>query len=345
MLMTAALLSRTRTRATLSTESLAGMLQERSLAEPTVWSYARPPRALVCNDQEIWIWSLETILGPSGFSVARATTAAQVLEQVRRSSPDIILMHDQLRDVSAVELCRQLRDEELICSATPVVITTTGPCRRRDRLNVLRAGAWDYCSLPLDAEELIAKLKVFLRAKLTSDQAHAEGLIDPDTGLYDVQGILQRLRELGLAARRHARALGCATLSYEEALPGPNRIGPVAGDLMPAAELFGDRVPALLRKVVRGSDIVGRLGQNEYVILAPETEMPGLMQLANRLVTAFDAETVAYGAAASLRVGCYAVPDFGSIHIEPVEMIVRSTQALRLAQLPGASPVQTFRKE
>ena len=342
--MTRSLPLRTLTLVTLPTESFAGMLQERSLAEPTVWSNARPPRALVCNDQEIWIWSLETILGPSGFSVSRATTAAQVLEQVRRSSPDIILMHDQLRDASGVDLCRQLRDEELICAATPVVITTTGPCRRRDRLNVLRAGAWDYCSLPLDAEELIAKLKVFLRAKLTSDQAHADGLIDPDTGLYDVQGILQRLRELGLAARRHARALGCATISYEEALAGPNRIASMAGDIIPV-EPYGDRVPALLRKVVRGSDIVGRLGQNEYVILAPETEMPGLMQLANRLMSTFDAETHAFGTSARLRIGCYAVPDFGSIHIEPVEMIVRSTQALRLAQLPGASPVQKFRKD
>src|SRR5690606_3733256 len=32
-------------------DSIAGMLQERDLAEPAVWSHARPPRALVCNDQ------------------------------------------------------------------------------------------------------------------------------------------------------------------------------------------------------------------------------------------------------------------------------------------------------
>lgn len=322
-------------------ESIAGMLQERDLAEPAVWSHARPPRALVCNDQEIWIWSLETILGPSGFSVSRASSAAQVIEQVRIAAPDVILLHDQLRDTSGVELCRRLRSERLVGAATPIVVTTTGPCRRKDRLQVLRAGGWDYCSLPLDAEELIAKLKVFLGAKFASDQAHADSLIDPDTGLYDVQGILQRVRELGMAARRHARALGCATISYEGGRTPINRIASADG----VVEEFGQRLPSLLRSVVRGSDVVGRLGKNEFVILAPETQMPGLLQLAERLVSAFESESSGTGSAAKLHVGCYAVEDFAALHIEPVEMIVRSTQALRMAQLPGAPPVQSFRNE
>lgn len=327
----------------MQSESIARMLQERDLAEPAVWSHSRPPRALVCNDQEIWIWSLETILGPSGFSVSRASSAAQVIEQARISAPDVILLHDQLRDASGVELCRRLRAEGLIGAATPVLITTTGPCRRKDRLQVLRAGGWDYCSLPLDAEELIAKIKVFLGAKFASDQAQAESLIDPTTGLYDVQGILQRVRELGMAARRHARALGCATVSYDSARPMTNRIAALSG--FDGADEESQRIPALLRSVVRGSDVVGRLGENEFVILAPETEMPGLLQLADRLVSAFQSESAASESAASLRVGCYAVQDFAAIHIEPVEMIVRSTQALRLAQLPGSQPVQSFRSE
>jgi GGDEF domain-containing protein len=106
-----------------------------------------------------------------------------------------------------------------------------------------------------------------------------------------------------------------------------------------------NRTSDVLRSVVRGSDIIGRLGQNEFVILAPETEMPGLMHLANRLVAAFEAEALITGSPGSVQIGCYAVPDFASTHIEPVEMIVRATQALRVAQLPGASPVQRFPTE
>src|SRR5690606_35878071 len=81
-----------------------------------------------------------------------------------------------------------------------------------------------YCSLPLDAEEMLARLQVFVSAKLSSDRAQAEGLVDPSTGFYDVQGILLRVRELGLAARRHARALGCVTVACSDGGPAVQRM-------------------------------------------------------------------------------------------------------------------------
>ena len=318
------------------------MQQEYRPTATTSAEQARPPRALVANDQEIWIWSLETILSPNGFAVTRATSAGQVFEQVQTLRPDVLILHATIRDTSAVDLCRQLREQQLISPATPVVVTTSGPCRRHDRLQVLRAGAWDYCSLPLDAEELISKLRVFLGAKLTSDRAQAEGLIDPVSGLYDVQGILMRVRELGLAARRHSRALGCVTVGCGDARPLLERHTGVAPVDALQVDLIASRIPDVLRSVVRGSDVLGRLGQNEFVILAPETEMPGLLQLAKRLVEAFESESVLTGSESHIRVGCYAVQDFSAVHIEPVEMIVRATQALRVAQLPGSSPVQPF---
>lgn len=327
------------------TQPPTGLQQEYAVARRSPQAQGRPPRALVANDQEIWIWSLETILSPNGFSVMRATTAAQVIEQVQSMEPDVLILHATLRDASGVDVCRELRERELISPATPVLITTSGPCRRHDRLQVLRAGGWEYASLPLDAEELLAKLRVFLGAKLSSDRAQAEGLIDPSTGFYDVHGILMRVRELGLAARRHARALGCATVACgDSGTPVDRQAGGAsgAGDLVPD---MANRIPEVLRSVVRGSDIVGRLGQNEFVILAPETEMPGLMQLANRLVEAFESEALVMGTPSPVTVGCYAVPDFATTHIEPVEMIVRATQALRMAQIPGALPVQPFHND
>jgi PleD family two-component response regulator len=321
----------------------AGWQQENRVASRAMQAHTRPPRALVANDQEIWIWSLETILAPNGFAVTRATSASQVIEQVQALSPDVLIIHATLRDSSGIDLCRLLREQQLITPATPVLITTSGPCRRMDRLQVLRAGGWEYASLPLDAEELLAKLKVYLGAKLSSDRAYAEGLIDPSTGLYDVHGILMRVRELGLAARRHARALGCATVACGDART-PAGYSVVPGDESLEPDL-NYRIPDVLRSVVRGSDIVGRLGQNEFVILAPETEMPGLLQLADRVVAAFEAESLITGSPSPVRVGCYAVPDFASMHIEPVEMIVRATQALRMAQLPGSPQVQPFHSD
>jgi two-component system cell cycle response regulator len=317
--------------------------QEQEGAARALQGHVRPPRALIANDQEIWIWSLETILAPNGYSVARATSAVQVIEQVQTFAPDVLIMHSTLRDSSGIELCARLREQELISKATPVIITTSGPCRRHDRLQVLRAGGWEYASLPLDAEELIARLRVYLGAKLSSDRAQAEGLIDSTTGLYDVHGILTRVRELGLAARRHSRALGCVSVACGEPRTTVDRSYSLSPEQLESP--VSNRVPQVLRSVVRGSDVVGRIGENEFVILAPETEMSGLMQLAHRLLAAFEEESLVTGNPSPVRVGCYAVSDFATMHIEPVEMIVRATQALRVAQLPGSMPVQLFPSE
>ena len=100
-------------------------------------------------------------------------------------------------------------------------------------------------SLPLDAEELLAKLKVYLGAKLSSDRAYATGLIDPASGLYDVPGILMRVRELGLAARRHARALGCATVAYGESGLLAERKDRAEVSPVPGTTRKGRRSPAL----------------------------------------------------------------------------------------------------
>lgn len=317
------------------------MQHRAGVAEGDSADQIRTPRALVANDQEIWIWSLETILAPNGFAVSRATSAAQVIEQIQAGPPDVLIIHATLRDRAGIDLCQELRERQLLSDATPIVVTATGPCRRHDRLRVLRSGGWDYSSLPLDAEELIAKLRTFLGAKFSYDRASADSLIDPATGFYDIQGILRRVQEMGLVARRHARALGCASVSYGEASLAMN-------DFVTASPRGGgapterERASSVLRSVVRGSDIVGRVGRNEFVILAPETEIPGVTRLANRLVEAFELESRTSGDPLPVRVGCYAVPDFAATHIEPVEVIVRATHALRLAELPDASPVQLF---
>jgi len=318
------------------------MQQENGLASRTVAERERPARALVANEQEIWIWSLETILTPDGFSVIRATTGAQVLEQVQVHDPDVVILHATLRDTSGIELCRQLREQQLVSPTTPILITTSGPCRRSDRLQVLHAGGWDYASLPLDAEEFIARLRVYLAARRSVSRSCSDGLMDPTTGLYDLRGILTRIREMGLAARRYARALGCATVSCAREPISVDRVtSALAREPLPARP-EGRRPPDVLRSVVRGCDVIGQLAPNEYVILAPETELPGMLQLANRVIEAFEAESSGTDSPLPVRIGCFAVSDFSAAPMEPLEMLVRSTQALRMAQLPGSPPVQPF---
>src|SRR3989442_1659884 len=96
----------------------------------------------------------------------------------------------------------------------------------------LEAGAWDYLSLVINAEELALKLDAFVRVKLETDRALEEAAVEPASGLYTTRGLERRARELvSHAFRRHA-PLACLALAVElepqVAPPTPLAAPPVA---------------------------------------------------------------------------------------------------------------------
>src|SRR5206468_11787926 len=99
------------------------------------------PLVLIANDQEWSARSLESIRGPSGYSVVRAYTGQQALERARATQPDLIILDAQMPDMHGFDVCRTLRADARFSSTTPIVITTSGPSGRTQRLEAYRAGA------------------------------------------------------------------------------------------------------------------------------------------------------------------------------------------------------------
>ena len=58
-----------------------------------------PPLVLIANDQEWSARSLESILGPNGYSVIRAYTGQQALDRARTAHPDLIILDAQMPDM------------------------------------------------------------------------------------------------------------------------------------------------------------------------------------------------------------------------------------------------------
>jgi diguanylate cyclase (GGDEF)-like protein len=296
------------------------------------------PLALVGIPHQWAARSLDSILTPHGYAVVRAVDARQVREQARQGRPDVLLLDLALPDSSGLELCRRLRQDEIVAATTPILLTGQEPVTRELRLQALRAGAWEYFAFPLDAEELILKLSVYLEAKFLADRCRNESLLDPLTGCYSARGLLRRARELAADADRHERALACVALAPEAARPARQARRQELSTAV--VRQFGE----LLGTHTRGSDTVGRMSRGEFVVLAPETDAPGALRLAQRLSDAVRAASFDDTSRLGLRAGYFAVPDFRRAPVEPVEMMVRATLALRQAQAgPDAPPIQFFR--
>jgi diguanylate cyclase (GGDEF)-like protein len=284
------------------------------------------PLVLIANDQEWSARSIESILGPNGYSVVRAYTGQQALERARASQPDIIILDAQMPDMHGFEVCKALRTDPRFSSTTPIVITTSGPSGRTQRLEAYRCGAWEFLGQPLDGEALLLKLGTFLESKRQVDILREENLLDSGTGLYNMRGLARRAREIGADALRRREALACIVFAPESAME--------TDEDAPGEELLrmSDQVGAVFREVGRGSDAIGRLGAAEFAVIAPATGQDGALRLVGRLGAAVEATRIPVrGGERSVRVkaGYCAVEDFADASVDAVELLLRATTALR----------------
>lgn len=285
-----------------------------------------PPLVLIANDQEWSARSLESILGPQGYAVVRAHTGRQAIDLAWRTHPDAIVIDSGMPDIGGVEVCRMLRRDARFAISTPIIMTAAGPTARSDRLEAFRAGAWEYCTDPIDADALLLKLMTFIASKRELDRCHDDSLLDRDTGLYNVRGLTRRAQELGAdASRRHA-PLACVAMS---AVPNADVED---GDGQQLTHRIAGHIGDIFRRAARVSDVVGHLGRSEFGIIAPSTAADGAVRLVERIQAMVQSAPLAREGRdqpLQLRAGYCAVPDFAESSVDAVELLLRAATALR----------------
>jgi CheY-like chemotaxis protein len=129
-----------------------------------------PYTALVADDHEWSVRSLESLLGPHGFTVIRAFSGTEAVKAALESRPDAVILDWRMPDLSGIEVCRQLRADPRVGLSTPIIVTTASSIGRAERLEAYFAGAWDLCTQPLDPELFVLKLSTFVQAKRALDE-------------------------------------------------------------------------------------------------------------------------------------------------------------------------------
>lgn len=276
----------------------------------------RKPLALIAGQHAWLVRSIDSILSSDGFRALTMTGDEILARPLPDLRPDLVVIEADPPEPALTDLVVGLRERRAIDRCTPIIAVTAGSLTREQRLNALRAGAWDVFSHPLDAETLKIKAEAYIRAKFEADEARERGLIDPATDLYNVRGILRRIYEEASEAARHQRALACVVASLDAALSPNDSASTVA------AQAF--------RRQGRSSDVLGRLGPNEFVVVAPDTDAEGALRLAQRLTAGAGGDGT--NGMPKFRAGFAAVRDVAGEEIEPVDLFVRAVMALRSAQ-------------
>jgi two-component system KDP operon response regulator KdpE len=127
-----------------------------------------PAHVLIIDDEPQIRRFLEIALRAQGHVVAVAETAQAGLEALALQGADVVILDLGLPDRDGLDALRDLRE----WSRVPVLVLTVR-ADEAEKVAALDAGADDYVTKPFGVQELLARLRVLLRARNATGDAPA----------------------------------------------------------------------------------------------------------------------------------------------------------------------------
>ncbi|HOU12857.1 MAG TPA: ATP-binding protein [Anaerolineae bacterium] len=110
---------------------------------------------------------MRTVLQNVGYIVRRVASGQAVLDEMRQSAPDLILLATTLPDMDGYTVTRQLRSNRR--AAFVPIIMLADENRQDDIAAAVNAGADEVLVKPVSNAELLLRVRAMLRLKQTSD--------------------------------------------------------------------------------------------------------------------------------------------------------------------------------
>ena len=115
---------------------------------------------LLVDDQPAKLLSYEVILQHLGENLLKASSPSQALEHLLKHNVAVILMDVCMPGLDGFELAEMIREHPR-CRETAIIFISAVHLTDADRLRGYAMGAVDYVPVPVIAEVLQAKVKVF----------------------------------------------------------------------------------------------------------------------------------------------------------------------------------------
>ena len=118
-------------------------------------------RILVADDEPNIVAALEFMLRRAGYEVEVARTGEEVLQQMARTRPDVVLLDVMMPVLSGYDVCRRVRARPEWRGVRVVMLSARG--RDTEARRGLEAGADLYVVKPFSNRELLEKIDALLR--------------------------------------------------------------------------------------------------------------------------------------------------------------------------------------
>ena len=155
-----------------------------------------PTRILVAEDDPDIGSLLDHYLRKAGFVATVVASGRDVLPEIKREAPDLVVLDLMLPGLDGLELCRAIRAD--IATAGIPIIMLTAKSEESDRIVGLELGADDYITKPFSPNEVVARIRALLRrahraAPADSRLSYGVLTVDVDRHVVKVSGLEVKL--------------------------------------------------------------------------------------------------------------------------------------------------------
>ena len=273
-------------------------------------------KILIAEDETVSRRVLKVTLESWGHEVVEASDGAIAWRLLQSAdAPKLAILDLSMPEMDGITVCRQVRHHQ--DATTPIyIILLTAKSSKQDIVVGLEAGADDYVTKPFDRDELHARVEVGIRiielqrnlAQRVAELEQAQetlrnlSLTDDLTGLHNRRGFFTLAEQHLKSARRMKKE---ASLIYAD-MDGLKTINDAHGHDEGSQAL--KEVADILRNTFRSSDIIARIGGDEFVILetyAGQTDLQSSITRLQENLRRHNAESVrAYELSLSIGIVC-----------------------------------------
>lgn len=244
---------------------------------------------LIASDDPVEQFFIERHLRGSGYDTRVSRAGSVALECARQDRPDVVLL-------DSPGLVAHFQSDPRLVDIFIVMLSPAGD--REQRLHAFHHGVADFVSTPIEAGELLARMKMLetmismrrelthLREKSTGKQTSHAGsrqttdAVDPLTGLVTRQHALKMLNEIWVAVL--SAPVSAALIDVDGLRNVNGRHGMSAGDQV--LRTMG----GVVAQHARALDIVCRFGGDELLIVMPNQVAEQARVSVTRCCHAFD---------------------------------------------------------
>jgi len=238
-------------------------------------------RVLLVDDDPIQAKQMITRLSET-YDAHWIENSADAEAQALSKPCDVLLISTLLSDTDGIKLAAHLRSQERLRHVPVVMLVDEDDTPTM--LKVLELGFNDYLRVPVDKNEMIARVRTQVRRHryqemLRNNFTQTITLANTDalTGLYNRHYLNAHLDNLISRAQTGKRPLSLMIMDIDHFKSVNDKHGHDAGDAVLK------QAAGVVRASARSSDLVARFGGEEFVVVMPDTTREAAHETAERL--------------------------------------------------------------